>query len=89
MTRPLEDGEEIAEKLRAMGHDPLLAPLLATHFADGPAPDFTDVQAILATSANGIRALARRTARRDLTIFAVDRRRRRSAKARIYAGPQR
>jgi uroporphyrinogen-III synthase len=71
VTRPLEDGEEIAEKLRAMGHQPLLAPLLRTVFHDGPEPDFTGVQAILASSANGIRALVRRTARRDLPIFAV------------------
>ena len=71
VTRPLEDGEEIAAKLRALGHDPVLAPLLATHFADGPEPDFTGVQAILLTSANGVRALVRRTSRRDLPIFAV------------------
>jgi uroporphyrinogen-III synthase len=71
VTRPLEDGEEIAEKLRAMGHAPLLAPLLRTDFHNGPEPDFTDVQAILATSANGVRALVRRTVRRDLAIFAV------------------
>jgi uroporphyrinogen-III synthase len=71
VTRPLEDGEEIAEKLRAMGHQPLLAPLLSTDFHDGPEPDFTGVQAILASSANGVRALIRRTDRRDLPIFAV------------------
>jgi len=71
VTRPLEDGEEIAEKLRAMGHQPLLAPLLRTDFHDGPEPDFTGIQAILASSANGIRALIRRTTRRDLPIFAV------------------
>jgi uroporphyrinogen-III synthase len=71
VTRPLEDGEAIAETLRAMGHQPLLAPLLRTDFHDGPEPDFAGVQAILASSANGIRALTRRTARRDLPIFAV------------------
>ncbi len=71
VTRPIEDGEEIAQKLRDLGHQPLLAPLLSTHFAPGPEPDFTGVQAILASSANGIRALIRRTARRDLPIFAV------------------
>jgi uroporphyrinogen-III synthase len=71
VTRPIEDGEEIAARLRAMGHTPLLAPLLSTDFHDGPEPDFAGVQAILASSANGIRALMRRTVRRDLTIFAV------------------
>ena len=71
VTRPLEDGEEIAARLAEMGHRTLLAPLLTPHFLDGPEPDFRDVQAILVTSANGIRALIRRTARRDLPIFAV------------------
>ena len=71
VTRPLEDGKEIAARLAEMGHQALLAPLLTPRFQDGPEPDLTDVQAILATSANGIRALARRTARRDFPIFAV------------------
>lgn len=71
VTRPLEDGQQIATRLAAMGHQAILAPLLVPHFEDGPALDFTGVQAILATSANGIRALVRRTARRDIPIFAV------------------
>lgn len=71
VTRPLEDGEEIAARLAELGHRALLAPLLAPHFVEGPEPDFRDVQAILITSANGIRALVRRAARRDLPIFAV------------------
>ncbi|HKY18777.1 MAG TPA: uroporphyrinogen-III synthase [Rhizomicrobium sp.] len=75
VTRPLEDGVEIAQRLAALGHQPLLAPLLTPHFRPGPpleeGPALDDVQAILVTSANGIRALAPRTARRDLAIFAV------------------
>ncbi len=71
VTRPLEDGRKIAARLAAMDHEALLAPLLTPRFSDGPEPDLTDVQAILATSANGIRALVRRTPRRDLSIFAV------------------
>lgn len=71
VTRPLEDGQEIAARLAQMGHRALLAPLLVPHFGAGPEPDFRDVQAVLVTSANGIRALIRRTARRDLPIFAV------------------
>jgi uroporphyrinogen-III synthase len=60
VTRPLEDGREIAARLAEMGHQALLAPLLAPVWQDGPEPDFAGVQAILATSANGIRALVRR-----------------------------
>lgn len=71
VTRPLEDGEEIAARLAEMGHTALLAPLLSPQFEAGPEPDFTGVQALLASSANGIRALVRRTARRDIPVFAV------------------
>ncbi len=71
VTRPQEDGEEIAARLAEMGHTALLAPLLSPQFEDGPEPDFTGVQAILASSANGIRALIRHTARRDIPVFAV------------------
>jgi uroporphyrinogen-III synthase len=71
VTRPREDGEQIAAKLAALGHTALLAPLLEPRFHDGPEPALADVQAILATSANGIRALIRRTARRDIPVFAV------------------
>src|SRR3954470_13143694 len=73
VTRPLEDGREIAARLAEHGHQPLLSPLLEPRFQDGPSlEDVLDgVHAVLATSANGVRALARRTARRDLSIFAV------------------
>jgi uroporphyrinogen-III synthase len=53
----------------------MLAPLLEPHFPDGApleeGPILDGVFAILATSANGIRALSRRTSRRDLAILAV------------------
>ena len=73
VTRPREDGAEIARLLSARGHEALLAPLLEPVFPDAPmlGTELEGVTAILATSANGIRALVRRTARRDLAIFAV------------------
>jgi len=71
LTRPLEDGAETARQLALRGHQALLAPLLSTRFLDGPEIVLDGVQAILATSANGVRALARRTGVRDLPLFAV------------------
>ena len=71
VTRPLEDGQEIAVRLAEQGHVALLAPLLTPRFEDGPELDLEGVEAVLATSANGIRALVRRTGRRDISIFAV------------------
>jgi len=71
ITRPEEDAARIAEILTFRGHDPVIAPLLQTNFHDGPEVSLDHVQAILATSANGVRALARRTPRRDVPLFAV------------------
>ena len=63
VTRPAEDGAEIARLLAAMGHQALLAPLLTVRIHDGPPLSLAGIQAVLATSANGVRALAARTAR--------------------------
>jgi len=71
VTRPLEDGKEIATLLAQRGHQALLAPLLEPRFQDGPALELENVQALLATSANGVRAFIRRSAHRDLPVFAV------------------
>jgi uroporphyrinogen-III synthase len=54
-----------------MGHETLLAPLLSVRFLDGPWLDLAGVQAVLVTSANGARALARRSSEREIAIFAV------------------
>jgi len=71
VTRPAEDGAEIAHRLAELGHEALLAPLLDVSFFDGGALDLDGVQALLVTSANGVRAFGRRTARRDIPLFAV------------------
>jgi uroporphyrinogen-III synthase len=76
VTRPLEDGREIAARLAERGHQAMLAPLLEPRFQDGPlleeeGAELENVQALLASSANGIRAFIRRSARRDLPVFAV------------------
>lgn len=71
VTRPFEDAHETAALLRARGHQAVIAPLLKLNFHSGPEINLAGIQAILATSANGVRAIARRTARRDLPLFAV------------------
>jgi uroporphyrinogen-III synthase len=71
VTRPIEDAVATAQRLRELGHEPLIAPLLEIRFRDGPELSLDNVQGVVATSANGVRALARRTKRRDLPVFAV------------------
>lgn len=71
ITRPQEDAARFAELLRARGHEPVCSSLLTVRYFDGPELDFENVSAILATSANGVRAFAARTQRRNLKILAV------------------
>jgi len=71
ITRPHEDAVAIAEILRARGHVPVIAPLMDVQVREGPELTLDGVQAVLATSANGVRALTRRTPRRDVPVYAV------------------
>jgi uroporphyrinogen-III synthase len=71
VTRPLQDAKATADHLRALGHEALISPLLEISNATGPIIDLSGVQALLVTSANGVRALSARTAVRDIPIFAV------------------
>jgi len=48
-----------------------VAPLLEPRWFDGAELDLAAIAAILVTSANGVRALVRRTPRRDVPVFAV------------------
>jgi uroporphyrinogen-III synthase len=71
VTRPLEDAAPFATWLEASGHEAVLAPLLEIHPLSGVSLDLAGVQAVLVTSANGIRAFAALTQRRDLPVLAV------------------
>ena len=71
LTRPIAESERLAALLRCRGHEPVLSPVMEIRFFDGPPLRLDGVQAVLVTSANGVRALARRTAVRDVPLFAV------------------
>jgi uroporphyrinogen-III synthase len=71
VTRPRAEAESLAEALAARGIDAIIEPLLEIHYRNEPAPDLAGVQAILCTSANGVRALARLSHKRAVPLFAV------------------
>lgn len=71
VTRPREDTAELAAALAARGIDAVIEPLIEVHYRTEPAPDLAGAQAVLCTSANGVRALARLSAERALPILAV------------------
>jgi uroporphyrinogen-III synthase len=71
VTRPRDDAESFAEKLRARGHDVVIEPLIAIRNEPDAKVDLDGVQALLFTSANGVRAFAAASPRRDLGVLAV------------------
>jgi len=73
VTRPREDAGALVSALEARGHEALVEAVLSiVPAADIPAPlDLDGVQAVLFTSANGVRAFARLGGERDLPAFTV------------------
>jgi uroporphyrinogen-III synthase len=71
VTRPAADAESFARILEGQGHQAVVAPIMEVRALAGPAVALDGVQAVIATSANGVRALAQRTPRRDVTLYAV------------------
>lgn len=73
VTRPLEDVGPLVAALQARGHEAVVEPMLSIERrADVVLPLPLDgVQALLFTSANGVRAFADLAAARDLPVFAV------------------
>jgi uroporphyrinogen-III synthase len=73
VTRPEPEAMRTAERLRALGHEPVTAPLLEAIFLDPPQPAFQP-RAILLTSGNGLRGLLRWPVAAnwfDIPVFAV------------------
>jgi uroporphyrinogen-III synthase len=62
VTRPHNDAEAVVERLKALGHAAIASPLM--HVEDMKSADIPSIafQAVLVTSANGVRSLARHAA---------------------------
>lgn len=71
LTRPEADAADTAAILRTMGHDVLIDPVLDIRFRDAGHLNIAGVQAWLATSRNGVRALAQSMPDRSLPLLAV------------------
>lgn len=70
VTRTRPGAERTAERLKALGHEAVVTPVLEVR----PLPGGVDLDGIVAlafTSANAVSAFARRETRRDLPVFAV------------------
>jgi uroporphyrinogen-III synthase len=71
VTRPREDAESLITALAIRGIEPLVEPLMEVRYQLPEALDLDGVQAILCTSANGVRALARASGERSVPLLTV------------------
>src|SRR5665213_211416 len=71
VTRPRLQAETFAAELARRGVEPVVEPLIEIADCLAALPEFAGVQAILCTSVNGVRALARATGDRQAPVFAV------------------
>lgn len=95
VTRPEQDSLTLKTRLVAQGHEVLIEPLISIDFSDPEAIEIDGVQALIATSRNGLRALAQSPAldrARELPVFCVGPGTAATAKAiglqRIIEGPR-
>jgi uroporphyrinogen-III synthase len=71
ITRPRDEAEALAALLARRGIEAVIEPMIEIVERHAALPDLAGVQAILCTSANGVRALARTSGERGLPVFAV------------------
>lgn len=71
ITRPRAEAEALAEVLAARRVATHIEPMIEIVDVAAELPDLSGVQGLLCTSANGVRAFARRSAERRLPVFAV------------------
>jgi uroporphyrinogen-III synthase len=71
ITRAQPAADATAERVRALGHEAVVAPLLAVRNLPSVSVDLAGVAALAFTSANGVRAFADASGERNLRVFAV------------------
>ena len=71
VTRPREEAEGLIAALAIRAVEALVEPLMEIHYGSQEALDLGGVQAILCSSANGVRALARASGERGVPLLAV------------------
>ena len=71
VTRPREEADGLIAALATRGVEVLVEPLMEIHYQAPEAFNLDGVQAILCTSANGVRALARASGERGVPLLAV------------------
>jgi uroporphyrinogen-III synthase len=71
ITRAQPSAEATAERVRALGHEAFIGPLLAVRALENVQADLAGVAALAFTSGNGVRAFTEISGERGLKVFAV------------------
>jgi uroporphyrinogen-III synthase len=71
VTRTQPGAEQTADKLRALGHEPIVQPVLEAQPIAGSDLDLSQADFLAFTSGQAVTAFAERTDRRDLMVFVV------------------
>lgn len=71
ITRAQPGADATAERVRALGHEAVVVPLLAVRILPDVEVDLSGVAALAFTSANGVRAFSDACGERSLRVFAV------------------
>ena len=71
ITRPADDAAALAAAISARGIEPVIEPMLSVTPETNDRISLDGIQAILFSSANGVREFAKREKRRDLPVYAV------------------
>src|SRR5579862_3324767 len=85
VTRPRNEAERLAAQLAKRGVDAIIEPMIELVPRNAVLPGLAGIQAILCTSANGARALARASGERGVPVFAVGDATARAARAAGFA----
>lgn len=71
ITRPVEDADDFAREVRALGLTPLVEPMLGIIPVDFKMPDLNNYPALVFTSANGVRVFGCPPGADGMPVFAV------------------
>ena len=71
VTRPREDAKRLTEDLIRRGAEVLIKPMFEIILLKDTSLDLRGVKGLLFTSANGVRAFAKASERRDLRVFSI------------------
>jgi uroporphyrinogen-III synthase len=68
VTRPEPDAQRFAAQLKAHDIDAVVAPLMTVELSQAPLPPLDNAQALVFTSANGVRVYAAKNGRGNLPV---------------------